>query len=470
MLNIAYFHRKKCIDITAFCPQFSANNKITDMYRDKLEDLIAWKNNKNRKPLILRGARQVGKTWLMKEFGKKAYKKTVYVNFDNEDNLKELFKPDLNVARIISTLEILAGEKINPDDTLIILDEIQSAERGLNSLKYFNEDAPQYHIMAAGSLLGMSLKPNESFPVGKVNFLTLRPMSFYEFLQANGKTQYLEALKNGNWDVLRMFHDKLIELLKYYMFVGGMPAAVSEFADSRDVFKVRQIQKDIITSYESDFAKHAPDKHIPRIRMVWQNIPSQLAKENKKFIYSAIRSGARAKDFEVAIQWLVDCGLILKNYNTETPQLPLSAHENIDIFKLYLLDIGLLGALSNLDAKTIIEGNSLFVQTKGAFAEQYAMQELSLDDNPCAYWTNPTGNAEVDFVKQISSEIFPVEVKSADNVKAKSLNIYREKYLPKLAIRASLKNYGLENNILSLPLYALGSLSKYCEDRISGKL
>ena len=391
----------------------------------------------------------------MKEFGKKAYKKTVYVNFDNEDNLKELFKPDLNVARIISTLEILAGEKINPDDTLIILDEIQSAERGLNSLKYFNEDAPQYHIMAAGSLLGMSLKPNESF---------------YEFLQANGKTQYLEALKNGNWDVLRMFHDKLIELLKYYMFVGGMPAAVSEFADSRDVFKVRQIQKDIITSYESDFAKHAPDKHIPRIRMVWQNIPSQLAKENKKFIYSAIRSGARAKDFEVAIQWLVDCGLILKNYNTETPQLPLSAHENFDIFKLYLLDIGLLGALSNLDAKTIIEGNSLFVQTKGAFAEQYAMQELSLDDNPCAYWTNPTGNAEVDFVKQISSEIFPVEVKSADNVKAKSLNIYREKYSPKLAIRASLKNYGLENNILSLPLYALGSLSKYCEDRISGKL
>ena len=351
MLYITYFRRKKCVDIAVFCSYFNANNKITAMHRDKIEDLIAWKNDKNRKPLILRGARQVGKTWLMKEFGKRAYKKTVYVNFDNEDNLKELFKPDLNVARIISTLEILAGEKINPDDTLIILDEIQSAERGLNSLKYFNEDAPQYHIMAAGSLLGMSLKPNESFPVGKVNFLTLRPMSFYEFLQANGKTQYLEALKNGNWDVLRMFHDKLIELLKYYMFVGGMPAAVSEFADSRDVFKVRQIQKDIITSYESDFAKHAPDKHIPRIRMVWQNIPSQLAKENKKFIYSAIRSGARAKDFEVAIQWLVDCGLILKNYNTETPQLPLSAHENFDIFKLYLLDIGLLGLFHSFNPR-----------------------------------------------------------------------------------------------------------------------
>ncbi len=286
------------------------------MYRDKLDDLLIWKNDKNRKPLIVRGARQVGKTWLMKEFGKKAYKKTIYVNFDNEDNLKDLFKLDLNISRIISTLEIFAGEKINPDNTLIIFDENQSAERGLNLLKYFNEDAPQYHIMVAEPLLGMALKPNEPFPVGKVSFLTLRPMSFYEFLKANGNDLYVEQLKNRNWDVLRLFHDKLIELLKLYMFVGGMPATVSEFVENHDISKVRQIQKDIIRSYESDFAKHAPDKHIPRIRMVWQSIPNQLAKENKKFIYSAIRSGARAKDFEVAIQWLVDCGLVLKNYNS----------------------------------------------------------------------------------------------------------------------------------------------------------
>ncbi len=440
------------------------------MYRTKIDDLVAWKHDRNRKPLIVKGARQVGKTWLMKEFGKKFYKKTVYVNFDNEDNLKNLFKPDLNVFRIISTLEIFAGEKINPDETLIIFDEIQSVERGLNSLKYFTEDAPQYHIMAAGSLLGMSLKPNESFPVGKVNFLTLRPMSFYEFLIANGQGKLLEQLEIRNWDILRVFHEKLIEQLKYYMFVGGMPAAVSEFAQSHDVFKVRKIQKDIITSYESDFAKHAPETHIPRIRMVWQSIPTQLAKENKKFIYSAIRSGGRAKDFEVAIQWLVDCGLLLKNYNIEVPQLPIVAHEKLDIFKLYLLDIGLLGALSNLDAKTIIDESALFTQAKGAFTEQYVMQELSLDDNSCAYWTNPTGNAEVDFVKQVSSEIFPIEVKSADNVKSKSLNVYREKYAPKLAIRTSLKNYGLEKDILSLPLYAISSYLKYCKDRLDGKI
>ena len=459
MLNIAYFHRKKCIDITAFCPQFNVNNKITAMYRDKLEDLIAWKNDKNRKPLILRGARQVGKTWLMKEFGKKAYKKTVYVNFDNEDNLKELFKPDLNVARIISTLEILAGEKINPDDTLIILDEIQSAERGLNSLKYFNEDAPQYHIMAAGSLLGMSLKPNESFPVGKVNFLTLRPMSFYEFLQANGKTQYLEALKNGNWDVLRMFHDKLIELLKYYMFVGGMPAAVSEFADSRDIFKVRQIQKDIITSYESDFAKHAPDKHIPRIRMVWQNIPSQLAKENKKFIYGLVREGARAKDYETALLWLSDCGLVHKVSRVNTVGIPLRAYEDLKAFKLFVVDVGLLGCMAGLRQRTLLDGNDLFVEFKGALTEQYVCQQLkTIEDLDVYYYTNDRGSCEIDFVVDTGERIVPVEVKAEVNLRAKSLKTYQEKFSPEVSVRTSMADYKKEEWLVNLPLYAIDQI------------
>lgn len=442
------------------------------MYREKIADLLRWKSKKDRKPLILRGARQVGKTWLMKEFGRKYYKHTVYVNFDNESNLNDLFKPDLDIGRIISTLEIFAKSKINPDNTLIIFDEIQSVERGLNSLKYFCEDAPQYNIIAAGSLLGMALKPNESFPVGKVEFLTLRPMSFYEFLQSTlDNNMLLEHLKKRNWEVIKLFHEKLIESLRYYMYVGGMPAAVGDFAQNRDVFKVRQIQRDIITAYESDFAKHAPENHIPRIRMVWQSIPNQLAKENKKFVYSAIRSGARAKDFEVAIQWLVDCGLLLKNCNLEIPQLPLAAHKRIDVFKLYLLDIGLLGALSNLDAQTIIDGSALFVQAKGAFAEQYAMQELVLDENSAtAYWTNPTGSAEVDFIEQISGDIFPIEIKSADNVRAKSLKTYCEKYNPKLAIRASPKNFGLENNILSLPLYAIEDIRKYCDDKLNGNL
>ena len=436
------------------------------MYRSKIDELVAWKNDKNRKPLILKGARQVGKTWLMKEFGRKYYQNTVYVNFDNADNLKDLFKPDLDVSRIITTLEIFAGHKINPDNTLIIFDEIQSVERGLNSLKYFCEDAPQYHIIAAGSLLGMSLKPNESFPVGKVSFLTLRPMSFYEFLQSTCSNKLLlDELKNRNWDVLKLFHSKLTEALKYYMYIGGMPAVVKEYAENKDLFAVRKIQQEIITAYESDFAKHAPTNHIPRIRMVWQSIPQQLAKENKKFIYSAIRSGGRAKEFEVAIQWLVDCGLLLKNNNIEIPQLPIVAYKKMDIFKLYLSDIGLLGALSNLDAKTIIDGSSLFTHLKGAFIEQYVMQELVLNENfPSAYWTNATGLAEVDFVVQSSSEIVPVEVKSADNVRSKSLQAYRDKYHPKLAIRTSLKNYGFENGILSLPLYAIEDIRKYCEE------
>ena len=291
-------------------------------------------------------------------------------------------------------------------------------------------------------------------------------MSFYEFLQSISSNKLLlDELKNRNWDVLKLFHGKLTEALKYYMYIGGMPAVVKEYAENKDLFAVRKIQQEIITAYESDFAKHAPTNHIPRIRMVWQSIPQQLAKENKKFIYSAIRSGGRAKEFEVAIQWLVDCGLLLKNNNIEIPQLPIAAYKKMDVFKLYLSDIGLLGALSNLDAKTIIDGSSLFTHSKGAFTEQYVMQELVLNENfPSTYWTNATGLAEVDFVVQSSSEIVPVEVKSADNVRSKSLQAYRDKYHPKLAIRTSLKNYGFENGILSLPLYGIEDIRKYCEE------
>jgi predicted AAA+ superfamily ATPase len=426
------------------------------MYRDKIEELKAWKESDYRKPLILRGARQVGKTWLLNEFGRAHYRQTVYVNFEETPTLKNLFAADYNIERIITALQIYAGTTISADDTLIVFDEIQSAAGGITSLKYFCENAPQYHVIAAGSLLGMGLHSQISYPVGKVDFMDLRPLSFREFLIAMGETNLSDALKAKDWAMVGLFAGKLKEYLRYYLYTGGMPEVVAAFVETRDWQLVRRIQNRLLLSYEGDFSKHAPKETVPRIRMVWQSIPSQLAKENKKFLYGVIREGARAKDFELAIQWLVDCGLLLRSHRVSKPGLPLSAYQDLSAFKLFLHDVGLLGAMAGLDVRTIIEGDGIFEEFKGAIAEQYVMQQLRLDsDRYIGYWTNDRSTSEVDFVIQDGGKIIPIEVKSGENLKAKSFKLFCEKYKPEIAIRASLADYHSESWMTNVPLYAI---------------
>ncbi len=427
------------------------------MYRESIVSLNKWKEDKFRKPLIVRGARQVGKTWLLQEFGRTSYSKFVYVNFEDTPTLQNIFANDFDIGRIITVLQIHAQTAITAEDTLIILDEIQSAERGVTSLKYFCEKAPQYHVIAAGSLLGMGLHSQVSFPVGKVDFLDLRPLSFSEFLLSLNESALVDALNAKNWSVVSIFAEKLKEYLRYYFYVGGMPEVVDAFAQTRDWQLVRRIQNRILNSYEGDFSKHAPKETVPRIRMVWQSIPSQLAKENKKFVYGVIREGARAKDFELAIQWLVDCGLLLKSHRVSKPGIPLAAYQDISVFKLFLHDVGLLSAMAGLNVRTIIEGDEIFTEFKGALTEQYVMQQMRLDSERfIGYWTNERSTAEVDFVIQEEGEVIPIEVKSGENLKAKSFRLFCEKYQPKKAIRTSLTDYKEESWMENVPLYAIG--------------
>jgi len=340
---------------------------------------------------------------------------------------------------------------------LIFFDEIQSAEKGITSLKYFYENAPQYYVVAAGSLLGMGLHSSTSFPVGKVEFLDLRPMSFTEFLSALNEERMAEILIKKEWEVISVFHSKLTEYLKYYFYVGGMPEVVSRFSETRNWEMVRQTQFQILHSYEGDFSKHAPTEIVPRIRMVWQSIPAQLAKENKKFIFGVIREGARAKDFELAIQWLVDCGLLLKSHRVSKPHFPLIAYQDLSVFKLFLNDVGLLGAMAGLNIRTLIEGDSLFTEFKGALAEQYVMQELRTDSEKyIGYWTNERSTSEVDFVIQDQGEVIPIEVKSGVNLRSKSFRLFCEKFKPELAIRTSLTPYKKEEWMTNIPLYGIG--------------
>ncbi len=426
------------------------------MKRDKLEELQSWKESKFRKPLVVRGARQTGKTWLLKEFGKSAFKNFIYVNFEETPTLRSLFINDFDIPRIITTLQIYSQVTINPDDTLIIFDEIQSAEKGITSLKYFCENAPQYFIVAAGSLLGMGLHSNTSFPVGKVEFLDLRPMSFSEFLVALNEDRLAEIIKKKDWEVISVFHYKLIEFLHYYFYVGGMPEVVSRFIETHNWDLVRQTQYQILHSYEGDFSKHASYEIVPRIRMVWQSIPAQLAKENKKFIFGILREGARAKDYELAIQWLVDCGLLLKSHRISKPHLPLIAYQDLSVFKLFLNDVGLLGAMAGLNVRTIIEGDAIFTEFKGALAEQYVMQQLRTDnDKYIGYWTNERSTSEVDFVIQDKGEIIPIEVKSGENLRSKSFRLFCEKFKSEGAIRTSLKPYKKEEWMINVPLYGI---------------
>jgi predicted AAA+ superfamily ATPase len=428
------------------------------LYREKIKDLQKWKLNPARKPLIVQGARQVGKTRLIKEFGNTDFSKMVYVNFEYHTELQNLFLQDLHIPRIISALEAFTSQKIIPKETLIVFDEIQSAPKGLTSLKYFCENAPEYHVIASDSLLGMNLHNKVSFPVGKVEFLYLYPMNFHEFLLAVGENGLANIVVNKQWDISNLFSNKFKEYLRYYFYVGGMPEVVAKFADDRDWKRVREIQNNILTTYESDFSKHAPLNEVPRINMVWQSIPAQLGKENKKFVYGVLREGARAKDFELAIQWLVDSGLLLKVHRISKPDLPLIAYQDIFSFKLYFNDVGLLSAKSNLDVKTIIDGSEIFTEFKGSLTEQFVIQQLTNRKNmPIFYWTNDKSTAEVDFVMQHDGEVIPIEVKAAENLKAKSFKFFCEKFNPKIAIRTSLADFREESWLTNVPLYTIGN-------------
>ena len=426
------------------------------MYRFAIERLYKWKESKYRKPLIIEGARQVGKTWLMKEFGKTAYKDTVYINFDSNSRMAELFSIDLNTDRLILGLELYAGRKIDLDTTLLIFDEVQEVPKALSSLKYFCENAPQYHIICAGSLLGLALHSGTSFPVGKVDFLKLYPLSFREFLMATGKERFAQLLDSKDFSMITAFKQTYIDALKLYYFVGGMPEAVLHFSANEDFNEVRNIQQRILAAYEQDFSKHAPNEIVPRIRMVWNSIPSQLAKENKKFLYGLVREGGRAKDYEAAIMWLSDCGLVHKVSRINTPKLPLKAYEDLKAFKLFVVDVGLLGCMTGLRQKTLLDGNDLFVEFKGALTEQYVMQQLAtISQINTYYYTNDRGSCEIDFVIDTGETVIPLEVKAEENLRAKSLRAYHDKFQPETSIRTSMSDYRREEWLLNLPLYAI---------------
>lgn len=434
------------------------------MYRIAIEKLYQWKESKRRKPLIIEGARQVGKTWLMKEFGEKAYQDTIYINFDSNSRMSELFSEDLNVDRLIMGIELYAGKKIDPDHTLLIFDEVQEVPKALSSLKYFYENAPQYHIVCAGSLLGIALHGGTSFPVGKVDFLNLYPLSFKEFLMATTGERFAELLENQDYQMVNAFKQTFIDALKQYYFVGGMPEAVESFVEEKDFNEVREIQKRILSAYEQDFSKHAPIEIVPKIRMVWNSIPSQLAKENKKFIYGLVREGGRAKEYETAIMWLCDCGLIHKVSRVNAAGLPVKAYEDLKAFKMFLVDVGLLGCMTGLRQRTLLDGNELFTEFKGALTEQYVCQQLkTIQDLDIYYYTNDRGSCEVDFVVDTGEEIVPLEVKAEINLKAKSLKNYHEKYNPPVSIRTSMADYKKEDWVVNLPLYAIEEIKTWSE-------
>jgi len=430
------------------------------MYRTAIEQLYKWKDKKEKKPLIIRGARQVGKTWLMKEFGEKTYKDCVYISFDNNQQMQDLFSTDLNVERIITGLELYAGHKINPSETLLIFDEIQEVPKALTSLKYFNENAPQYHIVCAGSLLGVALHHGTSFPVGKVEFMDLYPLSYQEFIQAMGKEQFSRLLDEGNYSMAATFRQEYIDLLKQYYYVGGMPEVVAYFSVNKDFNEVKEIQTRILDAYEQDFSKHAPHDAVPRIRMLWNSIPSQLTKENKKFIYGLIKEGARSKEYELALLWLTDCGLVHRVNRVTSPNLPLKAYEDLKAFKLYLLDIGLLSCMVRLRQDVLLDGNELFKEFKGALTEQYVLQQLETFKNlNTYYWTNDRNSAEIDFLVDNGNSVIPVEVKAEVNLQAKSLKTFHSKFSPEISVRTSMADYKKEDWLINLPLYAIGGIN-----------
>ncbi len=425
------------------------------MKRKVYNELIEWKNSPNRKPLILSGARQVGKTWLMKELGKNEYKNYVYLNFDLDDRLENLFETDYNIDRILLAIQAITGIKPEKGKTLIILDEIQQVKRGLGVLKYFCEDAPEYHIIVAGSLLGIALHPGTSFPVGKVNMINVYPLDFGEFLDAMGENTMKELVENHDWETMKILKNKYIELLRQYYFIGGMPKVVADYVANKDLKQARKTQKEIIMAYREDISKHAPKKDVVRINMVLDSIPSQLAKENKKFIFGAMKKGARATEFELAIQWLIDCGIVYKISRVNAPKMPLKFYEDMSAFKLFLLDVGLMGSMSEVPADQIIATDNALVEYKGAFTEEYVMQQLaSQQDIFVYYWTSERSESELDFLIQKESLIIPVEVKAEVNLKSRSLYQFVSKHPELSAIRFSMSDYIKQDWMENRPLYS----------------
>ena len=395
----------------------------------------------------------------MKEFGATAYAQTVYVSFDSNRQMRELFASDLDVTRIITGLELYAGRKIDPTNTLIIFDEVQEVPGALTSLKYFNENAPQYQIICAGSLLGVALHQGTSFPVGKVEFLDLYPLTFPEFMRAMGKKSFVELLDKGDFAMATTFKQEYINLLEYYYYVGGMPEAVLNFSETRDFNEAREIQQRILVAYEQDFSKHAPNEAVPRIRMLWNNIPAQLGKENKKFIYGVIKDGARAREYEYALMWLTDCGLVHQVYRAATPRLPLKAYADLKAFKLFLVDVGLLSCMTRLRQDVLLDGNALFKEFNGALTEQYVLQQLkTLRGIEPYYWANDRNTSEVDFLLDTGSAVVPLEVKAEVNLQSKSLKAFADKFHPPVSIRSSMSDYKREDWLLNLPLYAIGDI------------
>lgn len=425
------------------------------MERSIYSSLKKWKESPTRKPLILQGARQVGKTYILKEFGAREYSEVVYINCDDNNDMQNMFV-DYDVDRIIRSLSAISGVSIKPSTTLLILDEIQEMERGLASLKYFCEKAPEYHVAVAGSLLGITLHEGTSFPVGKVDMLYMYPMDFEEFLLAMGKEQLVELLRNNSWAALTPLRGMLTELLRQYYFVGGMPEAVKAYVERGDIWEVRSIHSKIIDAYRNDMSKHAPKQQVQRINMVWNSIPSQLARDNKKFIYGALRKGARANDFEIAIQWLVDSGLVHKVHRISKPVVPLKFYEDMASFKLFLLDCGLLGALSETPPEQILIGDNVFEEYKGAFTENYVLQQLkSLPRTFVYYYSNDNSTLEIDFVVQHEAHVIPIEVKAEENLRAKSLRQFVTDNAGLHGVRFSMSDYREQDWLTNVPLWAV---------------
>lgn len=428
------------------------------MQRKVYTQLLEWKNKQNRKPLVLNGARQVGKTWILKEFGKKEFETVAYINCDESTEIKNAFS-DFDTERLIRIFSALSGTTINPGKTLIILDEIQEVPLGLTSLKYFCENAPEYHIAVAGSLLGISIHEGTGFPVGKVDEINLHPLSFEEFLLAMEKNLLVQQIKEHRWEELSELSHTFIELLRQYYYVGGMPAVVDSYCKNQNLSEVRQIQNQILSDYQRDFSKHIPSDILPKANIVWNSISSQLAKENKKFIYSAIKKGGRAKEFENAIQWLLDAGLVHKVPRVSKVMRPLKFYEDYDSFKLFALDLGLLGAMAEVSAKDVLVTNTAFVEYKGAFTEQYVLQELAAANLNVYYYSKENSSLEIDFIIQKES-VYPIEVKAEENLRSKSLRtIYEENHELK-PVRFSMSPYKEQDWMKNIPLYLASEWTK----------
>lgn len=423
------------------------------MERTVMNDLIAWKERVDRKPLILLGARQVGKTYILKEFGRQHYDNVAYINCDNNELAKGLFEPDYDMQRIILSIGAITGQQVLPGKTLIVLDEIQEPRRGLASLKYFCENVPQYHVAVAGSLLGIMLHEGESFPVGKVNTLTMYPMSYEEFLLAKGRHQLADLLNEGHWDVVGGLKSIYVQTLREYYLVGGMPEAVKKFVETNDANQVREIQQEILQAYDRDISKHAPAEQVIRINQVWHSIPSQLAKENKKFIYGVVKKGARAKDYELAIQWLLDAGLVHKVNRLTTVAMPLKIHEDISAFKLYMLDCGLLGAMSAIPPAVLLLPNADNT-AKGDFTENFVCCQMkTVRQLVFGYYSRDNSQLELDFVVQCGLDVVPVEVKAEENLQSKSLKTFLAAHPDMKALRFSMSDYRSQEKITNVPLY-----------------